>query len=197
MKDSSKWHHFDAAERIRSLLLAPIWCHLAPNWRREPQRKCWWLQSGSISEPRSGRATESGSDSESKTKYFRETRIKTDFPCSTPWGAKNIIQPAIFGVSRWLPFEGENKEIYQSGLVFAFPDAYQMGEKFSKPFIKIEFSCSIPWGKKYFSRNLIFFAFLWSTTWGRKLLTAKARFLVILVAYLLREEKIFFKRLNF
>ena len=108
-----------------------------------------------------------------------------------------FIYPAIFGVSRWLPFEGENKEIYQSGLVFAFPDAYQMGEKFSKPFIKIEFSCSIPWGKKYFSRNLIFFAFSWSTTWGRKLLTAKARFLVILVAYLLREEKIFSKGLIF
>ena len=79
-------------------------------------------------------------------------------------GHKNIIQPAIFGVSRWLPFEEENKEIYQSGLVFAFPDAYQMGEKFSKSFIKIEFSCSIPWEEKInFRKNLIFFAFPCST----------------------------------
>lgn len=121
-----------------------------------------------------------------------------------------FIYPAIFGVSRWLPFEGENKEIYQSGLVFAFPDAYQMGEKFSKSFIKIEFSCSIPWEEKiifektlYFSRSrapplegifrkfrkpFIKSAFSCSTTWGRKIFTAKARFLVILVAYLLREE---------
>ena len=68
-------------------------------------------------------------------------------------GHKNIIQPAIFGVSRWLPFEGENKEIYQSGLVLNLPDAYQMGEKFSKSFIKIEFSCSIPWEEKLFSKK--------------------------------------------
>ena len=39
-------------------------------------------------------------------------------------GHKSIIQPAIFGVSRWLPFEGENKEIYQSGLVLNLPNAY-------------------------------------------------------------------------
>lgn len=127
-----------------------------------------------------------------------------------------FIYPAIFGVSRWLPFEGENKEIYQSGLVFAFPDAYQMGEKFSKSFIKIEFSCSIPWEEKiifektlYFSRSralplegifrksrkpFIKSAFSCSTTWGRKIFTAKARFLIILVAYLLREEKYFFSK---
>ena len=90
-------------------------------------------------------------------------------------GHKNIIQPAIFGVSRWLPFEGEKRNL-SKWFSFALLDAYQMGEKFSKPFIKTAFSCS--------------------TTWGRKLLTAKARFLVILVAYLLRKEKIF-KRLNF
>lgn len=71
----------------------------------------------------------------------------------------------------------EKKEIYQSGLVLTLLDAYQMGEKFSKPFIKTAFSCS--------------------TTWGRKLLTAKARFLVILVAYLFREENIFSKGLIF
>ena len=68
-------------------------------------------------------------------------------------GHKNIIQPAIFALSRCLPFEGENKEIYQSGLVLNPPDAYQMGEKFSKSFIKIEFSCSIPWKEKIFSKK--------------------------------------------
>ena len=26
-------------------------------------------------------------------------------------GQKNIIQPAIFGVSRWLPFEGEKRNL--------------------------------------------------------------------------------------
>lgn len=68
----------------------------------------------------------------------------------------------------------EKKEIYQSGLVLTLLDAYQMGEKFSKPFIKTAFSCS--------------------TTWGRKIFTAKARFLIILVAYLLREEKYIFSK---
>lgn len=71
---------------------------------------------------------------------------------------KNIIQPAIFGVSRWLPFEGENKEIYQSGLVLNLPDAYQMGEKFSKSFIKIEFSCSIPWEEKIIFEKTLYFS---------------------------------------
>ena len=74
-------------------------------------------------------------------------------------------------------FWGRKKKVYQSGLVLALPDAYQMGENFSKPFIKSAFSCS--------------------TTWEGKFFAAKARFLVILVAYLLREEKYFFKRLNF
>lgn len=66
------------------------------------------------------------------------------------------------------------KKFYQSGLFLALLDAYQMGEKFSKPFIKTAFSCS--------------------TTWGRKIFTAKARFLIILVAYLLREEKYIFSK---
>ena len=88
-------------------------------------------------------------------------------------GHKNIIQPAIFGVSRWLPFEGEKRNL-SKWFSFALLDAYQMGEKFSKPFIKTAFSCS--------------------TTWGRKIFTAKARFLIILVAYLLREEKYIFSK---
>lgn len=91
-----------------------------------------------------------------------------------------------------------------------------MGEKFSKSFIKIEFSCFIPWEEKiifektlYFSRSrapplegifrkfrkpFIKSAFSCSTTWGRKIFTAKARFLIILVAYLLREEKYIFSK---
>ena len=88
---------------------------------------------------------------------------------------KKIIQPAIFGFSRWLPFEGEKRNLskwFSFDLSQCLPD----GREILKPFIKTAFSCS--------------------TTWGRKLLTAKARFLVILVAYLLRKEKIF-KRLNF
>ena len=126
------------------------------------------------------------------------------------------MQAALFALSRCLPFEGENKEIYQSGLVLNLPDAYQMEEKFSKSFIKIEFSCSIPWEEKiifektlYFSRSralplegifrkfrkpFIKSAFSCSTTWGRKIFTAKARFLIILVAYLLREEKYIFSK---
>ena len=108
------------------------------------------------------------------------------------------------------------KKFYQSGLFLALLDAYQMGEKFSKSFIKIEFSCSIPWEEKiifektlYFSRYrapplegifrkfrkpFIKSAFSCSTTWGRKIFTAKARFLIILVAYLLREEKYIFSK---
>ena len=69
---------------------------------------------------------------------------------------------------------GRKKKVYQSGLVLALPDAYQMGENFSKPFIKSAFSCS--------------------TTWEGKFFAAKARFLVILVAYLLREEKYIFSK---
>ena len=129
-----------------------------------------------------------------------------------------FIYPAIFGVSRWLPFEGENKEIYQSGLVFAFPDAYQMGEKFSKSFIKIEFSCSIPWKEKIIRKNFIFFVLPCSTPWGDLSEISEAIHKIrVFVLYHLREKNIygkgavfdhprclpiegrkyFFKRLNF
>lgn len=106
-----------------------------------------------------------------------------------------FIYPAIFGVSRWLPFEEENKEIYQSGLVFAFPDAYQMGEKFSKSFIKIEFSCSIPWEEKInFRKNLIFFAFPCSTPWGDLSEISEAIHKIrVFVLYHLREKNIYGK----
>ena len=111
-------------------------------------------------------------------------------------GHKNIIQPAIFGVSRWLPFEGEKRNLSKW---FSFdpsrclPDGREIFKTIHKNWVFVLY----PLREKYFSRNLIFFAFSWSTTWGRKLLTAKARFLVILVAYLLREEKIFSKGLIF
>lgn len=70
-------------------------------------------------------------------------------------------------------------------------------------------------GKNYFRKNLIFFAFPCSTPLGdlseiseaihkirvfvlyhlrEKIFTAKARFLIILVAYLLREEKYIFSK---
>lgn len=47
-------------------------------------------------------------------------------------------------------FWGRKKKVYQSGLVLALPDAYQMGENFSKPFIKSAFSCSTTWKGKFF-----------------------------------------------
>ena len=56
-------------------------------------------------------------------------------------GHKNIIQPAILAFLDGYPLR-EKKEIYQSGLVLTLLDAYQMGEKFLKPFIKTAFSCS-------------------------------------------------------
>lgn len=71
---------------------------------------------------------------------------------------KNFIQAALFALSRCLPFEGENKEIYQSGLVLNLPDAYQRGEIFSKSFIKIEFSCSIPWEEKNIFEKTLYFS---------------------------------------
>ena len=111
---------------------------------------------------------------------------------------KNIIQPAIFGVSRWLPFEGENKEIYQSGLVLNLPDAYQMGEKFSKSFIKIEFSCSIPWKEKNIRKNFIFFALPCSTPWGNLSEISEAIHKIqVFVLYHLRREKLLRQRRGF
>ena len=73
------------------------------------------------------------------------------------------------------PLGGKN--YFRKNLIFfAFPCSTLEGifRKFRKPFIKSAFSCS--------------------TTWGRKIFTAKARFLIILVAYLLREEKYIFSK---
>lgn len=102
------------------------------------------------------------------------------------------------GVNFWrfsLPTKWRDKYFSWIGLVLDLPDAYQMGEKFSKPFIKTAISCSTTWEKKFFSKNLIFFAFPWSTPWGRKFFSSKARFLPLLTAYLLREQNFFGKHL--
>ena len=75
------------------------------------------------------------------------------------------------GVNFWrfsLPTKWRDKYSSWIGLVLDLPDAYQMGEKFSKPFIKTAISCSTTWGEKYFFKILIFFAFPWSTLWGKK-----------------------------
>lgn len=88
-------------------------------------------------------------------------------------GHKNIIQPAIFGVSRWLPFEGEKRNL-------------------SKWFIFDPSRC-LPDGREIFKtihKNPSFRALPLEE---RKIIAAKARFLVILVAYLLRKEKNFQK----
>ena len=109
-----------------------------------------------------------------ENKLFSRKAHKNRFFVLYPLRDKKIsFNPQFLAFLDGYPLR-EKKEIYQSGLFLILLDAYQMGEKFSKPFIKIEFSCS--------------------TTWGRKIFTAKARFLIILVAYLLREEKYIFSK---
>ena len=117
------------------------------NGATKPYQKENWLKNGAVSEPRVWYAYENGSGSESKTKYFREKRIKTGFSCSTPWGTKKYHSTRNFWRFSMATLWGR-KKFYQSGLFLALLDAYQMGEKFSKSFIKIEFSCSIPWEEK-------------------------------------------------
>lgn len=69
-----------------------------------------------------------------------------------------------------------------------------MGEKFSKSFIKIEFSCSIPWEEKFFRKNLIFFAFPCSTLWGDLSEISEAIHIIrVFVLYHLREKNIYGK----
>ena len=70
-----------------------------------------------------------------RDKKYHSTRNFWRFSMATLWG---------------------RKKFYQSGLFLALLDAYQMGEKFSKSFIKIEFSCSIPWKEKIFEKTLYF-----------------------------------------
>lgn len=143
--------------KSRSRKWHQFWCHrrkMAPIWSLVYQATGRWLRFGA------------------KNKYFWGKRIKTGFSCSTTWGTK--ISTRNFWRFSMATFWGRKKKVYQSGLVLALPDAYQMGENFSKPFIKSAFSCS--------------------TTWEGKFFAAKARFLVILVAYLLREEKNFFQK---
>ena len=130
-------------------------------------------------------------------------------------GHKNIIQPAIFGVSRWLPFEGEKRNL-SKWLSFDPSRCLPDGREIFKIIHKNRVFMLYPLGEKiifektlYFSRSrapplegifrkfrkpFIKSAFSCSTTWGRKIFTAKARFLIILVAYLLREEKYIFSK---
>ena len=86
------------------------------------------------------------------------------------------------------------KNFYQSGLFLALLDAYQMGEKFSKSFIKIEFSCSIPWKEKIIRKNFIFFALPCSTPWGDLSEISEAIHKIrVFVLYHLREKNIYGK----
>ena len=90
------------------------------------------------------------------------------------------------------------KKFYQSGLFLALLDAYQMGEKFSKSFIKIEFSCSIPWKEKNIRKNFIFFALPCSTPWGNLSEISEAIHKIqVFVLYHLRREKLLRQRRGF
>ena len=103
-------------------------------------------------------------------------------------GHKNIIQPAIFGVSRWLPFEGEKRNLSKW---FSFdpsrclPDGREIFKTNHKNRVFVLYHLrrekllrqrrgfwlsSLPtyWGKKYFFKRLNFRFFSWSTPWGRK-----------------------------
>ena len=130
---------------------------------------------------------------EPKTNYFREKRIKTDFSCSTPWGTKKYHSTRNFWRFSMATLWGR-KNFYQSGLFLALLDAYQMGEKFSKSFIKIEFSCSIPWKEKIIRKNFIFFALPCSTPWGDLSEISEAIHKIrVFVLYHLREKNIYGK----
>lgn len=93
---------------------------------------------------------------EPKTNYFREKRIKTDFSCSTPWGTKKYHSTRNFWRFSMATLWGR-KNFYQSGLFLALLDAYQMGEKFSKSFIKKRVFMLYPLeGKNYSKKPYIF-----------------------------------------
>ena len=104
-------------------------------------------------------------------------------------GHKNIIQPAIFGVSRWLPFEGEKRNL-SKWLIFdpsrCLPDGREIFKTIHKNRVFVLYHLrrekllrqrrgfwlsSLPtyWGKKnIFFKRLNFRFFSWSTPWGRK-----------------------------
>ncbi len=112
-----------------------------------------------------------------RDKKYHSTRNFWRFSMATLWG---------------------RKKFYQSGLFLALLDAYQMGEKFSKSFIKIEFSCSIPWKEKIIRKNFIFFALPCSTPWGNlSEISETIHKIQVFVLYHLRREKLLRQRRGF
>ena len=88
-----------------------------------------------------------------ENKLFSRKAHKNRFFVLYPLRDKKIsFNPQFLAFLDGYPLR-EKKEIYQSGLFLILLDAYQMGEKFSKPFIKIEFSCSTSWKEKLFFEN--------------------------------------------
>ena len=133
-----------------------------------------------------------------ENKIFSRKAHKNRFFVLYPLRDKKIsFNPQFLAFLDGYPLR-EKKEIYQSGLVLTFLNAYQMGEKFSKPFIKTAISCSTTWGEKYFFKILIFFAFPCSTPWGDLSEISEAIHKIqVFVLYHLRREKLLRQRRGF
>ena len=71
-------------------------------------------------------------------------------------GQKNIIQPAIFGVSRWLPFEGEKRNL-SKWFIFdpsrCLPDGREIFKTIHKNRVFVLYLLE---GKIIFRKSLIF-----------------------------------------
>ena len=109
-------------------------------------------------------------------------------------GHKNIIQPAIFGVSRWLPFEGEKRNL-SKWFIFGSSRCLPDGREIFKIIHKNRVFMLYPLGgKNYFRKNLIFFAFPCSTPWGDLSEISEAIHKIrVFVLYHLREKNIYGK----
>ena len=110
-----------------------------------------------------------------ENKLFSRKAHKNRFFVLYPLRDKKIsFNPQFLAFLDGYPLR-EKKEIYQSGLFLILLDAYQMGEKFSKPFIKIEFSCSTTWGEKnYCGKGAVFGYLRCLPIEGRKIFFQKA-----------------------